>query len=181
MAVDVDGAVKPFTPMRQESILRSVDILSLPPERPGYDGELCKAETPVYDPKAAQEKLESIGWKKGSDGIYEKDGQKLKFTLQVGNNDSNREKMAVIVSSQLKAIGVDCTAQTVEWGTHSSDVKDGNVQMYIMGGYSNLDGPLRLMHSNETVLSPNCGYADPNSIPSLMRHGERLITMLVAS
>lgn len=57
-------------------------------------------------PRPHQEKLESIGWKKGSDGIYEKDGQKLKFTLQVGNNDSNREKMAVIVSSQLKAIGV---------------------------------------------------------------------------
>ena len=33
--------------------------------------------------------------------------------------------------------------------------------MYILGGYSNLDGPLRLMHSNETVFSPNCGYADP--------------------
>ncbi|MFR3627133.1 MAG: ABC transporter substrate-binding protein [Lachnospiraceae bacterium] len=161
MAVDVDGAVKAVyaNDAGIDLAIRGYSVVT--PERPGYDGELCKAETPVYDPKAAQEKLESIGWKKGSDGIYEKDGQKLKFTLQVGNNDSNREKMAVIVSSQLKAIGVDCTAQTVEWGTHSSDVKDGNVQMYIMGGYSNLDGPLRLMHSNETVLSPNCGYADP--------------------
>ena len=68
--------------------------------------------------------------------------------------------MAVIVSSQLKAIGVDCTAQTVEWGTHTTDIKNGNVQMYVLGGYSNLDGPLRLMHSDDANFSPNCGYAN---------------------
>lgn len=161
MAVDVDGAVKAVytNDAGVDLAVRGYSVVT--PERPGYNGDICKAVTPTYDPKAAQEKLESLGWKKGSDGIYEKDGQKLKFTLQVGNNDANREKMAVIVSSQLKAIGVDCTAQTVEWGTHTSDIKDGNVQMYILGGYSNLDGPLRLMHTNEALYSPNCGYSDP--------------------
>jgi len=161
MAVDVDGAVKAVyaNDAGVDLAVRGYSVVT--PERPGYDGELCKAATPAYDPKTAQEKLESLGWQKGSDGIYEKDGQKLKFTLQVGNNDANREKMAVIVSSQLKAIGIDCTAQTVEWGTHTTDIKDGNVQMYILGGYSNLDGPLRLMHTNETLYSPNCGYSDP--------------------
>ena len=161
MAVDVDGAVKAVytNDAGVDLAVRGYSVVT--PERPGYDGERCKAVTPTYDPEAAKEKLESLGWKKGSDGIYEKDGKKLKFTLQVGNNDANREKMAVIFSSQLKAIGVDCTAQTVEWGTHTSDIKDGNVQMYILGGYSNLDGPLRLMHSNETTMSPNCGYSDP--------------------
>lgn len=161
MAVDVDGAVKAVysNDAGVDLAVRGYSVVT--PERPGYDEEICKAETPSYDPKAAQEKLESLGWKKGSDGIYEKDGQKLKFTLQVGNNDANREKMAVIVSSQLKAIGVDCTAQTVEWGTHTTDIKEGNVQMYVLGGYSNLDGPLRLMHTNETLFSPNCGYSDP--------------------
>ena len=66
--------------------------------------------------KKPKKLLDELGWKKGSDGIRAKDGQKLSFTLQVGNNDSNRENLAVVVSSQLKAIGVDCTAQTVEWG-----------------------------------------------------------------
>ena len=130
------------------------------PERPGYDNDACKAVTPSYDPAGAAAKLEELGWKKGSDGIYAKDGKKLSFTIQVGNNDANREKMAVIVSSQLKAIGIDCTAQTVEWGTHTTDIKNGNVQMYVLGGYSNLDGPLRLMHSDDAVFSPNCGYAN---------------------
>ena len=109
MAVDVDGAVKAVyaNDAGVDLAVRGYSVVT--PERPGYDGELCKAATPAYDPKTAQEKLESLGWQKGSDGIYEKDGQKLKFTLQVGNNDANREKMAVIVSSQLKAIGIDCT------------------------------------------------------------------------
>ena len=161
MAVDVDGAVKAVytNDAGVDLAVRGYSVVT--PERPGYNGDICKAVTPTYDPKAAQEKLESLGWKKGSDGIYEKDGQKLKFTLQVGNNDANREKMAVIVSSQLKAIGVDCTAHTLEGGTHTSDIKVGSVQMYILGGYSNLDGPLRLMHTNEALYSPNCGYSDP--------------------
>jgi len=157
MAIDIDGAVKAVysNDAGVDLAIRGYSVVT--PERPGYDNDQCQAVSQSYDPKAAQAKLESLGWKKGSDGIYEKDGQKLKFTIQVGNNDANREKMAVIISSQLKAIGVDCTAQTVEWGTHSSDIQDGNVQVYILGGYSNLDGPLKLMHSSDTM-SPNCGY-----------------------
>lgn len=160
MAVDMDGAVKAVYSNDSGIDLAVRGYSCVTPERPGYDENACKAVTPVYDPEGAQAKLESLGWQKGSDGIYAKDGKKLEFTLQVGNNDANREKMGVIVSAQLKAIGVACTAQTVEWGTHTTDIKDGNVQMYILGGYSNLDGPLRLMHSDEKQFSPNCGYAD---------------------
>lgn len=160
MAIDMDQAVQAIFANDSGVQLAVRGYSCITPERPGYDGERCKEVTPAYDPKGAQAKLESLGWKKGSDGIYEKDGKKFKFTLQVGNNDANREKLAVIVSSQLKAIGIDCTAQTVEWGTHTTDVKEGNVDAYIMGGYSNLDGPLRLMRSDEKLFDPNCGYAN---------------------
>ncbi len=160
MAVDVDGAVAAVYGNDSGVKLAVRGYSCVTPERPGYDNDACKAVTPSYDPAGAAAKLEELGWKKGSDGIYAKDGKKLSFTIQVGNNDANREKMAVIVSSQLKAIGIDCTAQTVEWGTHTTDIKNGNVQMYVLGGYSNLDGPLRLMHSDDAVFSPNCGYAN---------------------
>ena len=32
--------------------------------------------------------------------------------------------------------------------------------MYIMGGYSNLDGGKRLMETNTKRFSPNCGYSN---------------------
>ncbi len=160
MAVDMNSAVEAIFKNDAGVTLAKRAYGPISYERPGGDEERFKAACIEYDPKEAEKLLDELGWKKGSDGIRAKDGQKLSFTLQVGNNDSNRENLAVVVSSQLKAIGVDCTAQTVEWGTHTDDIKNGNVQMYILGGYSNLDGPYRLMHTSDTM-SPNCGYSNP--------------------
>ena len=160
MAVDMNSAVEAIFKNDAGVTLAKRAYGPISYERPGGDEERFKAACIEYDPKEAEKLLDELGWKKGSDGIRAKDGQKLSFTLQVGNNDSNRENLAVVVSSQMKAIGVDCTAQTVEWGTHTDDIKNGNVQMYILGGYSNLDGPYRLMHTSDTM-SPNCGYSNP--------------------
>jgi peptide/nickel transport system substrate-binding protein len=159
MAVDIDGAVKAIFANDANIDLAVRAYGPISPERPGSNQEGWKGLTPSYNPEEAQKILESKGWAKGSDGIYAKDGQRFSFKLQVGNNDANREKLAVIVSSQLQAIGIECTAQTVEWGTHTDDIKYGNVEMYILGGYGNLDGPYRLMHSDESNFSPNCKYA----------------------
>ncbi len=161
MAVDMDGAVNAIfkNDAGVELAVRAYGPISY--ERPGGNKEAFKEVCVSFDPKKAEEILDAKGWKKGADGIREKDGKKFKFTLQVGNNDANREKLAVIVSSQLKAIGIDCTAQTVEWATHTDDIKNGKVEMYILGGYSNLDGPLRLMRTDTTTFSPNCNYSNP--------------------
>lgn len=160
MAVDMDGAVEAIFKNDANVMLAKRAYGPISYERPGGNEERFKKVCVTYDPKKAEEILDAKGWAKGSDGIRAKDGKKFSFTLQVGNNDSNREKLAVIVSSQLKAIGIDCTAQTVEWGTHTEDIKQGRVQMYILGGYSNLDGPYRIMHTSDTM-SPNCGYSNP--------------------
>lgn len=160
MAVDLDGAVNAIFKNDANVMLATRAYGPISYERPGGNREAFKEVCVTYDPKKAEELLDSLGWVKGADGVRAKDGQKLKFTLQVGNNDANREKLAVIVSSQLKAIGIECTAQTVEWATHTDDIKKGAVEMYILGGYSNLDGPLRLMHSNPDTCSPNCNYVN---------------------
>ena len=173
MAVDMNSAVEAIFKNDAGVTLAKRAYGPISYERPGGDEERFKAACIEYDPKEAEKLLDELGWKKGSDGIRAKDGQKLSFTLQVGNNDSNRENLAVVVSSQMKAIGVDCTAQTVEWGTHTDDIKNGNVQMYILGGYSNLDGPYRLMHTSDTM-SPNCGYSN-SEVDALLDEAWRTI------
>ncbi len=161
MAIDWDGAIKAIFANDAGIDLAVRAYSCIPYERPGGDTDnSAKAEIPAFDLNAAQARLDELGWVKGSDGIRAKDGKKLSFTLQVGNNDSARERLAVIVASTFQAIGVDCTAQTAEWGTHTDDIKNGNVQMYILGGYSNLDGGLRMMKTNPTSCSPNCNYSN---------------------
>lgn len=161
MAVDMNGAIKAIFDNKVDfkQAVRAYGCISY--ERPGGDLESNKAVTPEYNPKEAAKILDSLGWKRGRDGIRAKNGVKMSFILQVGNNDANREKLSVIVATQLKAIGVNCTARTAEWGTHTTDIAKGNVDMYILGGYGNLDGGKRLMESNPKAFSPNCGYSNP--------------------
>lgn len=162
MGVDLNSAVEAIFKNDAGAKLAVRAWSPIPLERPGGNAEeRFKAVGMQYDPEAGMKLLEENGWAKGSDGIYAKDGKKLSFQLQVGNNDANREKLAVIVSSQLQAMGVECIAHTAEWGTHTDDIEFGRTQMFILGGYSNLDGPWRLMGLNPISLSPNSGYTNP--------------------
>lgn len=72
----------------------------------GYDAPLENAVQPDVD--KANALLDEIGWKKGADGIREKDGKKL--TLRYVDGSPNREKrndIAAIIQQQLKKIGID--------------------------------------------------------------------------
>ena len=106
------------------------------------------------------QELEALGWSRGDDGIFAKNGERLSFTIQVGNNDANRETMAIIISSQLRAIGVDTNVNSVEWATHLDDMAAGVLEVQIGGGWTGFDGPMMLMHSHPTRFSPNAGFAD---------------------
>lgn len=59
-----------------------------------------------YNPDKTMELLEKAGWKKGSDGIYEKNGQKLEFTINCSQGDQVRIDMANICAQNLKEVGV---------------------------------------------------------------------------
>ena len=130
------------------------------PERPGGDIDRFRALAPPFDPDRAVQEIEALGWSRGADGIFAKDGERLSFTLQVGNNDANRETLAVIISSQLRAIGVDVNVNSVEWATHLDDMSAGVLDVQVGGGWTGFDGPMMIMHSHPTRFSPNNGFAD---------------------
>ncbi|MEG0309598.1 MAG: ABC transporter substrate-binding protein [Eubacterium sp.] len=60
-----------------------------------------------YNPAKAQAALEAAGWVKGSDGIYEKNGTKLSFKINISEGDQVRVDIANICAQNLQAIGVD--------------------------------------------------------------------------
>lgn len=77
-----------------------------------------KVEHYNYDPKKTEALLKKAGWKKGSDGIYEKAGQKLAFTINCSQGDQVRIDMANICAQNLKEIGADIKVQVpaeVDW------------------------------------------------------------------
>ena len=53
--------------------------------------------------------LEAAGWKKGSDGVYEKNGTRLAFKINIAEGDQVRVDIANVAAQNLKDIGVDAT------------------------------------------------------------------------
>src|SRR5262249_21743987 len=60
----------------------------------------------------ANEVLEKAGWKKGSDGIPEKDGKKLKFVYQTSINQPRQKNQAIVKQACQKA-GIDIEVKAV--------------------------------------------------------------------
>jgi len=147
MAVDLDSTVAAIFKNDANVKLAVRAYGPIPLELPGADEAAWKEVIAPYDPEGAKAILESKGWKKGSDGIYEKDGQKFSFVIKTTNSDNNRLKFATIISTQLKQIGIDCVAQPIEWATLLSDIKAGDTQMFVMGGGSTLNGMEMLYHT----------------------------------
>ena len=56
--------------------------------------------------------LVEAGWSKGADGYYEKDGERLGFTIAAMADDQVRVDMAAMCASQLQQIGADVSAET---------------------------------------------------------------------
>lgn len=71
----------------------------------------------AYDFEEAEKLLDAAGWKLGSEGIREKNGEKAGFTLLFSNGDSVRQALAEDTSNQLKELGIDVKTEGVGWDT----------------------------------------------------------------
>lgn len=150
MAVDVDSAVQAMFRNNADIKLGVRAYGPIPLEFDGADEAAWKAAGASYDPEGAKQLIESMGYTMGSGGFYGKDGKELGFTLKTVNTDPNM-KFGVIVSTELKKIGINCVSQPTEFATLTSDIKSSNVQAFVMGGGSTADGLNMLFHSEKSL------------------------------
>lgn len=115
------------------------------PGVPGYVEDLYDRYF-YYAPEEAEAILDELGWTDtDDDGIRDKDGANLEFTLEIFASDTNSQFGAAIVT-QLQAVGMDVTLETSEMGTYIQDIMSGAEKAYLMtgwcgeGGTSNLWG-----------------------------------------
>jgi peptide/nickel transport system substrate-binding protein len=70
---------------------------------------------PNFDPSVASRMLDSLGWRlAGATGVREKQGRPLAFELLVPTSSAVRRRMAVLVQSQLAAVGARVTITELE-------------------------------------------------------------------
>jgi peptide/nickel transport system substrate-binding protein len=91
-----------------------------------------KVTVPAVDTAKATELLEADGYTLGSDGIYEKDGEKLSINICYYAARS-LDTLAILIQEQLKAIGIDSTL-TVEEDPDATylTTRDFDLALYCM-------------------------------------------------
>jgi peptide/nickel transport system substrate-binding protein len=114
-----------------------------------------------YDPQKAQQLLEQDGWARGSDGVFQKGGQRLEFEIITNSGNKVRETLLQVAAEQYKQIGVNVIPKTesfealVDRTNKSKDPKygeqGGKDYDAVILGWANLNEPdaYSIWHSSQ--------------------------------
>ncbi|MDR3601745.1 MAG: ABC transporter substrate-binding protein [Desulfosporosinus sp.] len=98
-AIDKETVVK--------SVLTGQGCTAYSPMQLNAFGGNKEADIYPYDLDKFAKEMAKLGWTKGSDGIYERNGQKFHFKIQVRDYEEERVDIANVVTKQLKDAGVE--------------------------------------------------------------------------
>jgi ABC-type transport system substrate-binding protein len=119
-----------------------------------------------YDLEGARRLLAEAGWKPGVDGVLQKDGERLAFTL-ITNNGPRRAIMT-IVQDAWKKLGVDVATQAFEWAVFLEEfVNPGEFDALVLGWSGGALDPdlFQIWHSSQSgkYQLNFAGYANPEA------------------
>ncbi|MBU3204547.1 ABC transporter substrate-binding protein [Clostridium algidicarnis] len=109
------------------------DVINIPQTRvsSAYTDDVEKYE---FDKEKANSLLDEAGWKKGSDGIREKDGKKLSLKFLASTPNEVNDALLNIAVGDFKEVGIDFKAEQMDFDTIRTKTKqeDGDYDMYFM-------------------------------------------------
>ncbi|WP_282824721.1 ABC transporter substrate-binding protein [Gulosibacter sediminis] len=84
----------------------------------------------AYDPETSEQLLDEAGWEVGSDGVREKDGERLELTLFPNPYLATSQAIDELIAQQLSAVGFDVTIEALDVATFGERVSNNrpNVQ-----------------------------------------------------
>ena len=86
------------------------------PYKPGTYWVNDKLKPRPFDPQKARELLAEAGWTDSDgDGLIDKDGKALSFTILTNNGNKQRSDAATIMQQRLKTVGITINIRLVEW------------------------------------------------------------------
>lgn len=121
---------------RQKIIDNALNGIGKPAE--GFTDNLVWGNTASYEDNRKQEAakiMEQAGWTKGSDGIYEKQGVKCRFTLLSPSGDTGRYQLAAALAEEAELLGIKIDLDQKTWDELSTEAASNAV----MWGWGQFD------------------------------------------
>lgn len=106
-----------------------------------------------YDPDQARALLEAAGWvDRNQDGIREKDGEPLAFTIVTNQGNEQRIRTGEIIQRRFREVGADVKLRVIEWASFLKEfINPGNFDATILGWSVSLDpDSYNVWHSSKT-------------------------------
>jgi peptide/nickel transport system substrate-binding protein len=94
----------------------------------------------TYDPEKAAALLEEAGWTPGTDGIREKDGERLSFEMLYSEGYAPYESQVPYMQQAWREVGVEMIPAIIPFPTLLDDTLAGNYEMTLWGYGFDPDG-----------------------------------------
>jgi peptide/nickel transport system substrate-binding protein len=118
-----------------KGVLMGLGEEAVGPYKPGTKWFNANVTRCPYDPNKAKALLKEAGFEdRNKDGVVEKDGRPLSFTLVTNQGNPLREKTAQIIQERLKAVGIQAKIRIIEWTSFLKNyVDNGNFDVVLLG------------------------------------------------
>lgn len=70
---------------------------------------------PVYSPSAALDRLQQAGFRRNSEGLFDRDGHKVEFSMITNAGNKNHERMLALIQQDLAKLGVQLNVVTLDF------------------------------------------------------------------
>src|SRR5690606_5280050 len=140
-AIDIDAAVaavvEPFG-------LRAYGQV---PPWVSFEQDPSLSELWEYDPEEALEILASVGFTPGANGVLQRDGQPLKFSIKT--IAGSHVRVLTVLVTQLQELGVDASLQQQDTAVWAEDLQTGNdTSVFFDYSFAGTKGLYSLFHSS---------------------------------
>lgn len=113
-----------------------------------------KGKTFTYDTNKAVQTLKNAGFTKNSNGIFEKGGQPLSFSLTTVSGWTDWASMCSLMKSDLKKVGIEVKINSVQQSAYTDNMQHKKYQL-ALGSENAGPSPYRLFNN---FLNPNQVY-----------------------
>ncbi|MCA1295991.1 ABC transporter substrate-binding protein [Paenibacillus sp. alder61] len=106
------------------------DVINIPESTVSWAHTKENIETYDFDLEKAKQMLDEAGWKVGSSGIREKDGEKFKINFSATADNPVVDALLPIMTQNYKELGIEVVAETLDFNAIMDKANTGDFDMF---------------------------------------------------